>query len=183
MDDFNQNNNYGQDNIRENENENLGEISGFDDDGYYTKSRSDIIQDEVDNNEYSYSTAPNSFYSDPIINTKPKKQRKKYGAGIIIVACVLSAIIGFGSSFIGNRLYGNYEYVNPDSLPQVSELPDVDSPVNGEAQQGTENTANTENNNITSIAQSVAANCSKSVVGIRTTTSVVSFFGGTSEAT
>ena len=183
MDDFNQNNNYGQDNIRENENENLGEISGFDDDGYYTKSRSDIIQDEVDNNEYSYSTAPKSFYSDPIMNTKPKKQRKKYGAGIIIVACVLSAIIGFGSSFIGNRLYGNYEYVNPDSLPQVSELPDADSPVNGEAQQGTESTANAENNNITSIAQSVAANCSKSVVGIRTTTSVVSFFGGTSEAT
>ena len=59
----------------------------------------------------------------------------------------------------------------------------ADSPVNGEAQQGTENTANTENNNITSIAQSVAANCSKSVVGIRTTTSVISFFGGTSEAT
>lgn len=183
MDDFNQNNNYGQDNIRENENENLGEISGFDDDGYYTKSRSDIIQDEVDNNEYSYSTAPNSFYSDPIMNTKPKKQRKKYGAGIIIVACVLSAIIGFGSSFIGNRLYGNYEYVNPDSLPQVSELPDVDNAVSGETQQGTESTANAENNNITSIAQSVAANCSKSVVGIRTTTSVVSFFGGTSEAT
>lgn len=182
MDDFNQNNNYGED-IKESENENLGEISGFDDDGYYTKSRSDIIQDEVDNNEYSYSTTPNSFYSDPIMNTKPKKQRKKYGAGIIIVACVLSAIIGFGSSFIGNRLYGNYEYVNPDSLPQVSELPDADSPVNGEAQQGTENTANTEKNNITSIAQSVAANCSKSVVGIRTTTSVVSFFGGTSEAT
>lgn len=182
MDDFNQNNNYGED-IKESENENLGEISGFDDDGYYTKSRSDIIQDEVDNNEYSYSTTPNTFYTDPIINTKPKKQRKKYGVGIIIVACVLSAIIGFGSSFIGNRLYGKYEYVNPDSLPQVSELPDVDSPVNGEAQQGTENTANAENNNITSIAQSVAANCSKSVVGIRTTTSVVSFFGGTSEAT
>ena len=183
MDEFNFNDDLNRENPIEQENENHGEISGFDGDGYYTKSHSDIIQDEVrDDGGYSYDATQSSFYSSPIVSTKPKKQKKKYGVGILILAIILSAAIGFGSSFVTSRLSDNSSSVDPDTLPKVAELPEVDST----ASENTESTANsgsTESTKITSVAQSVAAKCSKSVVGIRTTTSVVSFFGGTSEST
>ena len=183
MDEFNMNGNLNEENPIKDENENLGEISGFDEDGYYTKSHSDIVQDDIGSDSgYSYEAPQNSYYSNPIVSTKPQKHKKKYGVGILVLAIILSAAIGFGSSFVSYRLNGNNNSVDPDTLPKVAELPEVDSTV-AKTTDNTETTEKTESANITSIAQSVASKCSASVVGIRTTTSVVSFFGGTSEST
>ncbi len=169
-----------------------GEMKGFDDassnddGGFYTKSHSDIIQDEIDNDNFksdndSYnSDFSSSNYTDtvygksPYVNDskrKPKREKKKYGAGAVILASVLAAVIGAVSGIVAFN-YGNDSSNLSQSLPQV----DGNS-------SGTSNVSINVDENMSSISQAVAAKCSKSVVGIRTTTSVQSFFGGTSEST
>ena len=204
MDDFKNDNIY-------NDTSSKGELNGFDNvspneasennkdinDGYYSKQKSDIIQNEAEprfepktenssagsyNSGYSsnYSAAHNpqntadyanhsNFsnvpYPNPYINQKPKKEKKRYGASVVVLACVLAVIIGALSggavSFLATR--------GTDSDTKITNLPNNN--VNISVDQTAEN-----------IVEAVAEKVTPCVVGIRTTTSVMNFFGGTQES-
>ena len=213
MDDFNKQN---------------GELSGFDsvngketpntgngytvtpEGGYYTKSREDIIQDEVVRSEDTAYTAepvgdaqnaesagqtqppkhdffPNGEYGAynggtgganydphtgrPLYNYKPPKPKKpktgkKYGAGVVVLAALLAAVIGAVSGIAA---------VNIGKSDGNTTL----TPSNVSGQNVNINIDETAE----SVVEAVAKKVTPSVVGIRTTTSVTSFFGGSSEAT
>lgn len=192
-----------------------GQITGFDftekksdtssktpnseNEGFYTKSHDEIIQDSPSDagkssfkSDYmpsgSYTprsdsstenTDSKNFYnsyskpsSDGLNNDfyKPQRQRreKHFGAVTVIVASVLAAVVGALSGvgallFIESKADGtvlNNSYNGPTSNVNIN----VDKTVE-------------------SVVEAVAEKVSPSVVGIRTTTSVMSFFGGSSEAT
>ena len=110
---------------------------------------------DFNNNQYN---TPNGFYS----YTPPKKKKsKKYGAWVVVVCCILSAFIGAASAasvfmFLG----GN---TNSNTLQQpILQGNNVNINVDEQA---------------TSVVEAVATKVTPSVVGIRTTTSVMSFFG------
>ncbi len=155
--------------------------------GYYSRSHQDIIQDEsapapaaesepkrdyFPNGQYGYTNygtqpAQNSFYTAPPAPKKPKKH-SKISAGTVILASLLAAVIGAASG-----------------AAAVSFLPKTESP----AQSVNDPGVPTQNVNINidetaeSVVEAVAKKVTPSVVGIRTTTSVMSFFGGSSEST
>lgn len=161
-----------------------GTVSGFDsvngesqgytvtnEGGYYTKAKEDIIQDEPFKEfEPQAEKAPkappvynsNTFYNPP---PKPKKKRS-YGLGVIITACILSAIIGATSGAVTAFFTAKN---NEGSAPAKDYS---SNNVNIEIEETAE-----------SVAVAVAKKLENSVVGIRTTTSVISFFGGSQEAT
>lgn len=131
--------------------------------GEYSKSSENIIQDEPmgQNENYGYGNSSFNNYSYP---QKPKKENKKYGLGVVVLSVVLAALIGAGGAFAGIVIF-NKTRKSSSNLPGVS---DVSINVVEEA---------------SSVAQAVAEKCTKSVVGIRTTTSVMNFFGGNQQAT
>lgn len=172
----------------ENDNNLKGELNGFDivdngdatseNNGTYQKSKQDIIQDEIintsgqptpDYNEEAQYTPPvNNPYNgyEKYAAPKPKKEKKRYGVGVVIVSAVLAAIIGAVSCL----------------AVTVPLLVDSDGST---AQQGG-SLLNKVNINVDKTAQNVveavAQKATPSVVGIRTTTSVMNFFGGTQES-
>jgi len=212
-----------------NKNEQSGEITGFDsvntgadnfsentseekgytvtpEGGFYTKSREDIIQDEVakpekedtpePESQNNYSEPPkyeppktdfrpngtyggNSGYSyQPYTNygfnpyatpkaPKPKKikKEKRFGTATVIVAAILAAVIGAISGIAAMFA------VNFDEPVVVNES-------------GSNSNVNINiDKTVESVVEAVAEKVTPSVVGIRTTTSVMSFFGGSSEST
>ena len=184
MDDFN------------NPNKNEGEMSGFDsvnepnsgytvtpEGGFYTKPHEEIIQDApVDSNNNSESSTepniiPESFYTGTQYNSynpyikpqKPKKPKreKRYGGGVIATAIVMAAVIGALSGGAVTTFMNKNNTVSPQT-PQV----------NGNNTNVSINIDETAE----SVVEAVAKKVTPSVVGIRTTTSVMSFFGGSSEA-
>ena len=163
----------------ENENNNLkGELNGFDivddksvptpDDGLYVKQKEDIIQDEVftssEKRQEPIYTVPENNFTEPVF--KEPKKKKRYGAGVVVLASVLAAMIGAVSSI-------------------AVMVPMLMSDNNSVTQKG-ETVLNKLNINIDetaeNIVEAVALKVTPSVVGIRTTTSVMSFFGGTQES-
>lgn len=162
----------------ENENNNLkGELNGFDiddksvptpDDGFYVKQKEDIIQDDIfassKKREEPIYTVPENNYTPPVF--KEPKKKKRYGAGVVVLASVLAAMIGAVSSI-------------------AVMVPMLMSDENSVTQKG-ETVLNKLNINIDetaeNIVEAVALKVTPSVVGIRTTTSVMSFFGGTQES-
>lgn len=138
--------------------------------GFYSRTSDNIIQDDVayeppkeqyrpTGNYGAYNHTP--YYQRP---EKPKKSitDKTYSATVVIIAVVLAAVIGAVSGIAAVKLGGK----------------DTPAPV-------TPNTSNISINvdeDAASIAQAVAQKASGSVVGIRTTTSVMNFFGGSSES-
>lgn len=163
----------------ENENNNLkGELNGFDivddksvptpDDGLYVKQKEDIIQDEVftssEKRQEPIYTVPENNFTEPVF--KEPKKKKRYGAGVVVLASVLAAMIGAASSI-------------------AVMVPMLMSDNNSVTQKG-ETVLNKLNINIDetaeNIVEAVALKVTPSVVGIRTTTSVMSFFGGTQES-
>lgn len=159
--------------------------------GFYSRPKSEIIQDEVTNkteetepsektqqnyNSYTGGASYQSSYTgtqysyNPQYGYKPSKKPKtpkRYGAGIVIIAAVLAAVIGC----FGGLLAALY-MVDTDA-PVI-----IDQPENG----GANVNINVEQE-VESVVEAVAVKVTPSVVGIRTTTSVISFFGGSSEAT
>lgn len=118
----------------------------------------------TDYTPYSDNGVYNNPYNYPRPPKKQKKNKKRYGAGVVFIASILAAIIG--------AISGVYaiSYINKGiSYPESSSL-----------------SGNNVNINIEETAQSVVeavyTKVSPSVVGIRTTTSVMSFFGGASES-
>lgn len=165
----------------ENNNQNNDTLSGFDNtnDSTYNKKADDIIQDEVTQTtpspQYSapqYQTPPaytppynNSFYQAP--PQRPKKEKRGHSTAVVIIASVLAAIVGAISGI--SILVGVFK-VDPNTT-SITEQTDK-----------TQNNVNiTVDETASSIAEAVAVKCSNSVVAIRTTTSVMSFFGGSQE--
>lgn len=103
--------------------------------------------------------------------TPKKKKSNKGGNKIALAVCtvVLSALVGAGSCFAALYLTGNIgkQTESPKQSAQSS-ISNVNINVDETAQ---------------TVAQAVAQKVQNSVVGIRTTTSVSSFFGGKSEST
>lgn len=155
--------------------------------GYYTKPKSEIIQDEVfvreeptqpqGQNSYTtpppYNPQPQNGYADyapnPYTNPPKKSAKKGVSVWVVILACVLSAVIGtFGGS----------------AAAIITSRSQSSSHSNNTANSGTDtNVKINVDETVDSAAQAVAKKATKSVVGIRTTTSVMSFFGGSSEST
>ncbi len=189
-----------------------GKLRGFDevtnengytvtpDGGFYTKSREDIIQDEAfkspeqpdnaaraedtpqaeqearqtyadsganysRNNNYNYGGT--TFYARP---PKQKKNKKKgaFGAGTVIAAALLAAVIGAGSGIAAVTL--SSKNGSNTSSPITSSVSGSNVNIN------IDETAE-------SVVEAVAKKVTPSVVGIRTTTSVRSFFGSSNEST
>ena len=173
--------------------ENGGNFDGFNnteninnDENLYTKKKEDIIQDspittesfekkefenhtsESKENYYQSSNYASYNYTPPSFYQKPKNvnKEKRYGAGIVIVASILAAIIGC----IGGAV-AVFSFIEPYEV-----ITDNGSSNNTNVKINVEETA-------TTIVEAVAKKVTPSVVGIRTTTSVMSFFGGSQEAT
>ena len=94
-------------------------------------------------------------------NYTPPKKSKKYGASVVIISCILSAVIGAASAasvfmFLGNN--------NTESNLQQPILQGNNVNINVDEE-------------ATSVVEAVATKVTPSVIGIRTTTSVMSFFG------
>ena len=208
MDDFNKQsgelNGFDSVNGKDTPNENNG-YTVTPEGGFYTKSREEIIQDEafsggdtaytaepVNGTEQKESAQqtppprrdffPNGEYGGanydphtgrPIYNYKPPKPKKpkkerKYGAGVVVLAALLAAVIGAVSGIAAVNI-GRSESDGVTSSP----VPNASSQnVNINIDETAE-----------SVVEAVAKKVTPSVVGIRTTTSVTSFFGGSSEAT
>lgn len=199
-------------NTFDNNENNNGELNGFDsvngvdtsengytvtpDGGYYTKQKDEIIQDDIsaeepktDNVNFSenndsrpknsffpngvygnYGTGNNSYNTAPMFTSKPPKQRKKkngkYGAGVVIAAALLAAVIGAVSSVSVLMSFNKKGVGNSPTTPVTPNNVSINVDETAE-----------------SVVEAVAEKVTPSVVGIRTTTSVVSFFGGNSEST
>ncbi|MBQ6885511.1 MAG: trypsin-like peptidase domain-containing protein [Clostridia bacterium] len=139
----------------------------------YNKKGDDIIQDETPVNTHSHESAPTyttpRYSGDYSYFEKPKKQKKKHSTAVVIVACILAAIIGAISGIV---VLSSAFIVNTESGTVTEEITEPKNNININV----EETA-------ASIAEAVAKKCTDSVVGIRTTTSVMSFFGGSQEQT
>lgn len=189
MNEFNNNNENGLsgdfDSVQKNENNNAD--NGYTvtpEGGFYTKPKEEIIQDEpvatqnpqmnnqtyTNNNSnmyghYNYDpTRPTMQYQKPQKIKKPK-EKKRFGAGIVFLSSFLAAVIGaLSAGFIV------YHFKAPQKI--VEEKPTTKNNITINVEETAESTA-----------QAVAKKVTPSVVGIRTTTSVMNFFGGQQEAT
>ncbi len=180
-------------------NMNGGELNGFDsvngketenngytvtpEGGYYTKRKDDIIQDETGSGysggayeqksaEPQHGFYPNGQYSQANYGYKPPKPKKQkkggHGAATIAVACLLAAVIGAVSGVTAVKLTSK----NTDNTQLTSSSGISGSNVNINVDETAE-----------SVVEAVAQKVTPSVIGIRTTTSVRSFFGGNSSST
>lgn len=150
---------------------------------FYSKKASDIIQDDItpkyeqptqnSQSERESQTPPtytasynNNFYAKPPKVKKERKTKRTYGVATVIISGVLAAVV---SVITCVAVLGS---VHTTQIDTTSSVKKVES-----------STANNVNINVdetvTSIAEAVAKKCTDSVVGIRTTTSVASFFGQT----
>ena len=189
MDDFNNINNNNENNGFDSV-ENVKSDSGYTvtpDGGFYTKQKEDIIQDEVvtpapepQKTSYSqpqYSAPKNNYYPNGSYGQyayppykKPKKvkmpkRKRQYGGGAVVLAGVLAAVIGALSGAMVTA------FVTPEKTV-IKE-----SGVSGS------NVSINVDETVESVVEAVATKVTPSVVGIRTTTSVTNFFGGSQEAT
>ena len=147
------------------------------DDSFYNKKNDDIIQDEPIYTSWQ-SDSQQEQYTPPVFTEqnytypaakKPKKEKRGHSTAVVIIACVIAAIIGAVSCV---AILGTVYTV------------DIESPTVIEQNETPKNNVNiTVDENASSIAEAVATKCTNSVVGIRTTTSVTSFFGGSQEQT
>ena len=94
-------------------------------------------------------------------NYTPPKKSKKYGASVVIISCILSAVIGAASAASVFMFLGNSNTESNLQQP-ILQGNNVNINVDEEA---------------TSVVEAVATKVTPSVIGIRTTTSVMSFFG------
>ncbi len=175
--------------------ESAGKIEGFDrvensnegytvtpDGGFYTKTHNQIIQDniytspnvnskaedtEAHRSNYSYEYKNNYNYLQK--PKKVKKEKKRYSAGVVILSSVLAALLGFGGSIAAMIFVNNFN-------------DDAGNVIIAQDDNQTSNIKIDIEETEMSVAEAVALKVTPSVVGIRTTTSVTSFFGGSSES-
>ena len=113
------------------------------------------------NNREDYNNSYSSYSYAPAAQNK-----KRHSTGVVILSTVLAAIIGASAGIMSvTSIYNNNKTETSDNGGAVK------------------NVNITVDENASSIAEAVFEKASDSVVGIRTTTSVISFFGGSQEAT
>ena len=150
--------------------------------GYYTRQKDEIIQDNAqtesapqssDSGNVPPAEPPRSYYSQPygynyrpVKPKKEKKHNKRYGLGAVVLAALLAAVIGASSGIAAVKLTSD-----------KNKTVDLSSGVSGS------NVNINVDETAESVVEAVADKVTPSVVGIRTTTSVTSFFGGSSEST
>lgn len=118
---------------------------------------------------YEYPEYPTEKKSDtPLLKTKKKNNTSKFAFAFICV--IMSLVVGAASGYISAN------YVAEQKLK-------VKGQSNGNAQSGSHTVNITVDETVNSSVEAVAAKVSPSVVGIRTTAAVHSFFGGSSEST
>ena len=188
-----------------NKNQENGTVSGFDaindnsqesgytvtpQGGFYNRKSEDIIQDQVINTppinqetqqdrqstytEYTNQNTPPTYsefyngYQKVKKPKKPKAPKNGHSTAVVIIASLLAAVIGAAS---GIAVVGSaFKKEQAQTVANTSAA-----------------TANSTNVNInvdetaSNIIEAVAAKATDSVVGIRTTTSVANFFGGSQE--
>ncbi len=111
-------------------------------------------------NDFNYQNN-DGYYHYSYTPKKQKKNKKRYGIKAILLCCVLSALIGAGSAFAVIWVNSNNTASNTVQEP-ILQQNSVNINVDEEA---------------SSVVEAVAKKVTPSVVGIRTTTSVMSFFG------
>ncbi|MBR3969269.1 MAG: trypsin-like peptidase domain-containing protein [Clostridia bacterium] len=123
-----------------------------------------------DNQPPSYTTP----YQNYAVPQRAKKTKKSHSTAVVIVSSLLAAVIGLTGGVIAmvsvfgiNHLFGNQKQTEITESSNNSKS----------------NVTINVDENASSTAEAVAAKCTESVVGIRTTTSVMSFFGGAQEQT
>ena len=137
------------------------------------------------NNNIPHNTNSGNFVvppSAPFIPQQPQKPQKQKGVnGItVLIACVLAAVIGAVSSIAIMTTIIKKD--NNTTLATTSEVENSDNNTQNDII-SSPNVNITVDETASSVAEAVAKKCTNSVVGIRTTTSVSSFFGGSQEQT
>ena len=157
--------------------------------GFYNKQKNDIIQDNANippagnhgNNgyqPYSYPNNTNQSYGynnysySPPPRPKKVKEPKRYPAWVVIIAAVMAGVISAVIGVAGTNLISKYDADITRS--ETSQTETVTVPGN--------NVSINIDKTVESVVEAVAEKVTPSVVGIRTTTSVTSFFGGSSES-
>ena len=105
-----------------------------------------------------------------------KKEKRRYGIGTVILSIILSALICTTLTFFAFKLTDNESSASSENTPASSESSTTSSETSS-------NSTITVEGNVESLVEAVYEKAAASVVGIRTTASVRSFFGGTSEST
>lgn len=166
--------------------------------GFYNRQKDDIIQDDISHNEpetktesqyetpphtepqntynqpkyaynQNYNTTPPPVYNYQYNNYRkpqPQKEKKHHSSFVVALSCILAAVIGAVSG-AGVVLF--------TKAPTTSQGNSSNSSYKNNVNIKIDETAD-------SVAEAVAVKVTPSVVGIRTTTSVISFFGGSSQA-
>lgn len=184
MDEFNNINNTEREETVNNPNPTDNGYTVTPDGGFYNKAHNEIIQDDIkssstNTDSFEYNQSINS-YSNPYSygnygyynqnnNNKPEKKPKtqrRYGFFVILLACVLSAVVGATTGAV-------ISYFN---LPEKTVIREKNNISGDKVNITVDETAY-------SAAEAVAKKVTPSVVGIRTTTDVMNFFGGSQEAT
>lgn len=173
MDNFEENSFENQNDVNNTEQENGNTDNSSVDFGYYSKSGIDIIQDNINTNnakngEYSPAFTPTPTPQYP--PKSPEKPKRTVSVATVIISVVLSAVISIVGCLAAVNLFGE-------------KVTDIFSGLIDEEQKSVENVSINIDEEASSIAQAVSRKCNSSVVGIRTTTSVSSFFGGSNEQT
>ena len=134
--------------------------------------------------EQSYSYTPNSGGYTPPTPTPtpeqkpPKKDKRYFSLGTVIICIALSVIISAGTS-----LFIAFESMDDDNSKTVATSSRDDSDNSSNDSSSGASTVISIEGNIESLVETVYNNAANSVVGIRTKASVENFFGGSSEST
>ena len=164
------------------------------DDNLYNKKTDDIIGDEPTFSPPQQNYQPNFYYQAPPsystgfnapVQETPKLEKtpKNHSVLTILIACALSAVISIVSGVTATVLILRNKS-DDKTTTNANNTSNTQATQQENLQGGTtENVTINIDENATSIAEAVAAKCSKSVVGIRTTTSVTNFFGGVQSQT
>ncbi len=149
------------------ENEPQQETPSFVDTVFETSTEEEPEVKPAEPQEY---TSGADIYGAPYMPRKPKKQKnKKYGLGVVVASIVLAAVIGAASG-VGALLL---------LQDDTAAVPSTDTQQNSTINNTTINVEKVSD----SVIEAVAEKASPSVVGIRTTMAVTSFFGGSEDYT
>ena len=141
----------------------------------YQPTTTNIIEDDPTDFGYERRVFDNSNYGyqQSAAKEETKKPKKSHGVATVIVSVLLSAAVAVGSC------YAFLKYATDSKSGKNISI------LQGSSSDGTsvENVSINIDEQVSSIAQAVSRKCNKSVVGIRTTVSISSFFGGTNSST